>query len=49
MKLDIDECKYCFREIIWLLDAEIDEETERICCDCEMQRDNARRDEALGL
>lgn len=43
-----DYCVFCGRKITWADDAEIDDETERICCDCAIQRDDARRDEALG-
>lgn len=44
-----DYCKFCGRKIIWADYTEIDEETERICFDCDRQRDDARRDEALGI
>jgi hypothetical protein len=41
----LHECRYCHR----YFDFEEMDDVERICFDCEQQREDARHDEALGL
>lgn len=44
---ELHSCKFCHRYFDDIED--VDEGAERICPDCDRQRDDARRDEALGL